>query len=585
MFAPSADTLNRLRRYGLADRARIVAHEGVAAGPWPIRMPPRPGRKLRIAAIGVLAAHKGAHLVASVAMAADPATLELHVIGAVEEPFPVAAQARLRVTGAYRDEDLADILAKIRPHAIWFPAPWPETYSYTLSAAIAAGPPIVAPAIGAFPERLEGRPLTWIVPPSLNPEDYLIVFRSVAAALNARRPFAESPSRPIVCGPESIPGGKPRRRASGPIDLRRAGRTAIAVIPETFDGGGFTANAFTANAFTPCAHIRLLRPLDHPDAGRDIDVTLADATTALRYRADTIATQRHAVPSLAAAETLAAHAKRTGAMLLYDLDDDLLTVPRDHPEAAELGPKAAVVERMVRLADVVRVSTALLAERVRPLARRVVVVGNALDERIWRPDASPRPPPGPGPVRVLCPGPGPVRVLCMGTATHDGDFAQILPALAEIHRVFGAAVQIDLIGFVANLEVPGWIRRLAPSAHAARSYPGFVQWAAAVNAWDIGLAPLVGTAFNACKSAIKILDYAALSLAVLASSTEAYRGALPDGPNGGLVENTADAWYEAISRAIRDPDHRQNLANDAARHLRESGTLEARASIWRASWT
>ena len=576
VFAPSEDALNRLRRYGLAGRARIVAHEPVAAGLWPIRIEPRPGRKLRVAAIGVLAAHKGAHLVASVAMAADPATLELHVIGAVEEPFPAAARTRLRIAGAYRDEDLADILTKLRPHAIWFPAPWPETYSYTLSAAIAAGLPIVAPAIGAFPERLEGRPLTWIVPPSLNPEDYLTVFRSVAVALNARRAQAEATPRLPVPGPDSMPEGKPsRRRAAGPIDLRRAGRTAIAVIPETFDTAAVTPSTFPSGAFTPCAHIRLLRPLDHPDSGLGLDVTLADAATALRYRADTIATQRHAVPSLAAAEALAAHAKRTGAMLLYDLDDDLLTVPPDHPEAADLAPKAAVVERMVRLADVVRVSTARLAERVGPLARRVLVVANALDERIWRPNAALRP----GPT------PGPVRVLCMGTATHDGDFAQILPALMEIHRVFGAAVQIDLIGFVANLELPGWIRRLAPSAHAARSYPGFVQWATAVNAWNIGLAPLAGTAFNACKSSIKILDYAALGLAVLASNTESYRGALSDGPNGGLVENTGDAWYEAIGRAIRDPAHRQNLAHDAARHLRDSGTLKARAAIWRASWT
>ena len=600
VFAPSEDALNRLRRHGLAGRARIVAHEAVASGPWPIRMQPRPGRKLRVAVIGVLAAHKGAHLVASVAMAADPATLELHVIGAVEEPFPAAARTRLRIAGAYRDEDLADILTKLRPHAIWFPAPWPETYSYTLSAAIAAGSPIVAPAIGAFSERLDGRPLTWIVPPSLNPEDYLIVFRSVAAALNARRTQAEAPPRLPVSGPDSIPGVKPRRRrASGPIDLRRAGRTAIAVIPETFDANAFTPNAsspnaFSRGAFTPCAHIRLLRPLDHPDSGLGLDVTLADATTALRYRVDTIATQRHAVTSLAAAEALAAHAKRTGAMLLYDLDDDLLTVPPDHPEAADLVPKAAVVERMVRLADVVRVSTARLGERVRPLARRVLVVANALDERIWRPNASPHMQrdkvsqaeiPAGAPLFLRHGQARPVRILCMGTATHDGDFAQILPALMEIHLVFGAAVQIDLIGFVANLELPGWIRRLAPSAHAARSYPGFVQWAAAVNAWDIGLAPLTGTAFNACKSTIKILDYAALGLAVLASNTESYLGALSDGPNGGLVENTGGAWYEAISRAIRDPAHRQNLAQYAARHLRDTGTLEARAAIWRASWT
>src|SRR2546427_7883740 len=41
----------------------------------------------------------------------------------------------------------------LQPDLAWFPAQWPETYSYTLSACLAAGLPIVAPEIGAFPER------------------------------------------------------------------------------------------------------------------------------------------------------------------------------------------------------------------------------------------------------------------------------------------------------------------------------------------------------------------------------------------------------------------------------------------------
>ena len=43
---------------------------------------------------------------------------------------------------------------KIDPDAILFPAQCPETYSYTLTAAIASGLPIIATKIGSFPERL-----------------------------------------------------------------------------------------------------------------------------------------------------------------------------------------------------------------------------------------------------------------------------------------------------------------------------------------------------------------------------------------------------------------------------------------------
>jgi glycosyltransferase involved in cell wall biosynthesis len=214
-----------------------------------------------------------------------------------------------------------------------------------------------------------------------------------------------------------------------------------------------------------------------------------------------------------------------------------------------------------------------LEARLAPLARRTQVVGNALDERIWLPGRR-------GPVDRY----GPVRILCMGTATHDTDFAGILPALTEIHRQFGDQIQIDLIGFVSATDVPAWIRRLAPSPHATRSYPGFVQWVTGAGPWDVGLAPLADSPFNACKSAIKVLDYAALGLASLASGVPAYRGSLADGPGGMLVPNTTPAWYEALSRLIRDAAFRRGLAEGGAASLRAGGTLAARAGAWRRAW-
>lgn len=46
---------------------------------------------------------------------------------------------------------------------MWFPAQWPETYSYTLSAALQYGLPVVVPNIGAFGERLIGRKFSRII--------------------------------------------------------------------------------------------------------------------------------------------------------------------------------------------------------------------------------------------------------------------------------------------------------------------------------------------------------------------------------------------------------------------------------------
>jgi GT2 family glycosyltransferase/glycosyltransferase involved in cell wall biosynthesis len=553
---PSQDALDRLRRHGAGANARLVPHEAVSAGPWPLHLPARPGKQLRVAVLGVLANHKGAHLVASVAMAADPARLRIQVIGDTEAGFPDAARKRMTINGAYQEGELPALLAKHRPHVIWFPSTAPETYSFTLSTAIESGLPIVATRIGAFPERLSGRPFTWLLEPAPDPAQWLALFETVAGAIRARPNATRAiPSRPAVRGPEVTgpvrPGG-----ASGPalMDLRRDGTTAVVVIPETFDDG----------SFTPCAYIRLLLPLDHPRSGGGVTVTLANPELAFRYQADIIVTQRYALPSIDAAEALAAHAKRTGAALIYDLDDDLLSIPPDHPEAAELTPKAEVVERMVRLADVVHASTAPLARRLGPLARQVQVVPNALDERIWLAHAR-------QPSDLY----RPVRLLCMGSATHDGDFALILPALEEIRRRFGEHVQLDLMGFVSAKELPAWMRRVPVPLHATRSYPGFVHAITRAGPWDIGLAPLADSRFNLCKSAIKTLDYAALGLATLASDVPAYRGSLADGPGGRLVANTPDAWRETLSWLIRDAETRRRLAEGASRELRRTGTLDA----------
>ncbi len=211
---------------------------------------------------------------------------------------------------------------------------------------------------------------------------------------------------------------------------------------------------------------------------------------------------------------------------------------------------------MVGLADIVRTSTAALAERIAPLARQVQIVANALDERIWLARRENRPAPT-----------GPVRILCMGTATHDADFALIQPALTEMHERFGEQIQVDLIGVVTG----GWSYPIgsgasAPPSHAARSYSRLRPLDhAGAGPWDIGLAPLADSRFNACKSAIKLLDYAALGSG---------HGGLRTWPltedrrvRCALAANTTPAWHEALSWLIRDAAARRRLATEGMRHL------------------
>lgn len=81
----------------------------------------------------------------------------------------------VKTHGRYDDEELKRIINNLNPHVIWFPAQCYETYSYTLSAALRSGRPLVVPNIGAFPERVDARPCTWIEPWNKDVDAWVVV--------------------------------------------------------------------------------------------------------------------------------------------------------------------------------------------------------------------------------------------------------------------------------------------------------------------------------------------------------------------------------------------------------------------------
>ncbi len=296
---------------------------------------------------------------------------------------------------------------------------------------------------------------------------------------------------------------------------------------------------------------------------------VTDAKAVFDVEADMIVTQRYAITDSETVDRLAGHCRRTGARLVFDLDDDLLHIPADHPDAKLLRPRAKVVRQMLRAADTVWLSAHGLAERLAPLRPDAVVVENRLDERIW---TAPAPPSTDSPVRILC----------MGTNTHERDFSMIEPALTRLKVEYSDRIEIEVIGMTGRYDLPPSLKRIGMPISAVRSYPGFVQWlSSAQPGWHIGLAPLLDTEFNRCKSALKCLDYAALGLVVLASDMPVYRGTIADGVAGHLVANTTAAWYAAIDRFMRDPDARRAVAERSRTAFLAQASLSSEGSGWR----
>lgn len=98
--------------------------------------------------------------------------------------------------------------------------------------------------------------------------------------------------------------------------------------------------------------------------------------------------------------------------------------------------------------------------------------------------------------------------------------------------------------------------------------------------FDINLCPLQDNHFNHCKSAIKWMESSAMKIPTIASNVSPYKEVITDGVDGLLVENTEEAWTDAIERLIKDPDLRKRLGENAYDNVRENHNADKKAHLW-----
>ena len=134
--------------------------------------------------------------------------------------------------------------------------------------------------------------------------------------------------------------------------------------------------------------------------------------------------------------------------------------------------------------------------------------------------------------------------------------------------------------------MPDWCQNVEVPPEITESYPAFVKWLQKENRWHIGVAPLAESKFNRAKSGINYLDYAALGLAVASTDIQGYRDVIQSEEDGLLVENSEEAWFEALQRLVRDNEYRQRLQENAMENLRSkhllSGVLDKRLTALKA---
>ncbi|MBW3551204.1 MAG: glycosyltransferase, partial [Proteobacteria bacterium] len=311
---------------------------------------------------------------------------------------------------------------------------------------------------------------------------------------------------------------------------------------------------------TSTGFIRGIAPLSSDAAQARLRMCVLDGVEDPRLDdCDVCIVQRVAVADLEHAVLLLERLKRRGAALVVDTDDAFSLLPQSHAEWGAYQARDAALRYLMRHADQVWFSTAALKRVYAEDAPAGLVVGNDLDPRIWRDYRKPAAAPLRG---------GVVRMLYMGTFTHDSDFALIVPALDQLHRDHAGAFEVTLVGAVRAPPARPWLKVLNPTSKDF-AYPRFARWLSQQGPFDAGLAPLEDTAFNACKSDVKFLDYSALGLVSILSEVPAYSGDARTEELAVLVENSTGHWHRALEDLVLRRHDYQATAQRASRYLWE----------------
>lgn len=257
-----------------------------------------------------------------------------------------------------------------------------------------------------------------------------------------------------------------------------------------------------------------------------------------------------------------------GRGIVYETDDDLLRIPTWNGNRRILRRERDLVEAMLRRADLVTVSTPVLAERFRSYSPRIRVVRNAVDPTSYA-EAAPDP--------DL---PGEPRVLHYGNISRVAYYEVCRPAVEAVKARHPSLWRV----WLGAPDAPEHRARIATLVDEVRDYvigvPAFAR--ALVRARpEIGLAPLLGDEFDRAKSELHWLEYSLAGAVTVASrtSTGGPYSVIRNGVDGFLVKNRSE-WAETLLRLARSPDLRAEVAGRARERVLAEYDARRRALEW-----
>ena len=258
--------------------------------------------------------------------------------------------------------------------------------------------------------------------------------------------------------------------------------------------------------------------------------------------------------------------RRRGLRTVFEINDDFRAVHRFTRQTFWSDPgNQAMLMQLAHGADALIFSSDGLEERYAWLHPHHAILPNQLAQvPAWRQKSWQEP--------------RPLIIGWAGSAGHRDDLQQVMPVLRAVHDAY-PDVEIAIMAQSDMLELfddwPAERLRQVP----AGGYRDYLDFLATIH---IGIAPLQPTGFNLCRSDVKVIEYAAHSVAPVVTDLTPYRRAIEHGVDGLKVADMA-SLQAALMALAGDPAAARQLAHAAWRKV-ESGRQEHQHAGRRLHW-
>lgn len=291
------------------------------------------------------------------------------------------------------------------------------------------------------------------------------------------------------------------------------------------------------------------------DAGCRITITPFAPTLLGRLRqyqslgnSDTVILQRTLLAPLELG-MLRRHARR----LIFDFDDAIWRRDSHHGGDGYSRKRLARFSNVIRRADAIVAGNEFLADRCRPAA--AVVIPTCIDVDAIRPRPNP-----PRPSLTL---------VWIGSGSTLKSLESIRPTLESLGREFpGLTLRMICDRFTAFDPLPVQQVRWSAAAEAE-----------AIASADAGIAWMPDDDWSRGKCGVKLLQYMAAGLPVIANPVGVHRNLVLPGRTGCLA-NTHDDWLTAV-RHLHDARLRQTLGSGGRDLVCSHYSIAAGAAAWR----